>query len=458
VTTSDAELWDDLLFAIEDSRVVPIVGRDLLTLETASGPRLLHHVVAERLAADLGIPTSGFPAGFDTNDVICAYDGFHGDPTAIAPRVLRVLKGLRVDVPEPLRLLAEIPNFQLFVSTSFDDLLERALVEVRGRRPAVVAFPAASSQTDFHDDLIQTHGSVVFHILGRASASSSFAVTEGQVLEQMHELMSGARRPEGLIARLQESHLLILGVSFPDWLGRFLLRLARSKPLWDSRPIMEIIADGGSGQAEFAGFVRHFSPQKSRLFTAGSPFELVREMHRRWFERHPAAAVTGDTTRLMAQAERPEPMEPGAIFVSYASEDRPLALRLADGLAAGGLDVWIDRRLLPGDDYQSIIEQHIRECSAFIPVISRNTQQDDDRWFRREWRQACDRAQRYFGTDRGFLFPVVVDGTPNAELNELRRETFGRTAARAADGVPPDDLILQLDRAQKAWRRQYARV
>lgn len=457
MTSSDAELWDDLLFAIEDGRVVPIVGRDLLVVGTAQEPRLLHHVLAERLAAELKISTDGFPRDYDTNDVICAYHGFHGDPNVLTPRVLRILRGLQLDVPEPLRLLAEIPNFQLFVSTSFDDLLERAIVGARGRKPAVVSFPPASALTDFRGDLIEEHGSVVFHILGKASASAAFAVTEGQVLEHMHELMSGARRPEGLITRLHESHLLILGVSFPDWLGRFLLRLARSKPLWDSRPIMEIIADGGAGQAEFAGFVRHFSPQKSRLFSAGSPIDLVRELHRRWFERHPAAVPTrlGET---LGDGEQPERMEPGAIFVSYASEDRPSALRLADGLTAGGLDVWIDRRLMPGDNYQSIIEQHIKECSAFIPVISRNTQQDDERWFRREWQLACDRAKKNFGSDRSFLFPVVVDATPNSELKELRRETFGCTAARVTDGVPPGDLVSELDKAQKAWRRQFARA
>ena len=446
MTVAESELWDDLLFAIEDGRVVPMVGRDLLVIDTPAGPRLLHHVLAERLAADLGIATDGLVAGYDTNDVICAYEGFHGDPTAITPRVLRILRSLALTVPEPLRLLAEIPNFQLFVSTAFDDLLERAIVDVRGRKPAVVAFPPASSLTDFDDALIESHGSVVFHILGRASASAPFAVTEGQVLEQMHELMSGARRPEGLIARLQESHLLILGVSFPDWLGRFLLRLARSKPLWDSRPIMEIIADGGRGQAEFAGFVRHFSPQKSRLFTAGPPIDLVRELHRRWFERHPASG-SSSSIRPSSTGEKPEDMAPGSIFVSYASEDRRSALQLADSLAAAGLDVWVDRRLMPGDDYQSVIEQHIRECCAFIPVLSRNTQRDDERWFRREWRQACDRAQRYFGMDRGFLFPVVVDDTPNHDLNELRRETFGRTAVRT-------EVATRRPNSSRSWTKR----
>ncbi len=453
---TDSDLWEDLILAIEEGQVVPIVGRDLLTVESEGKPCLLHHLVAERLAADLKVATAGLPEGFDTNDVICAYEGFHGDPMAVNPRIVRILKSLKLAAPEPLSLLAEIPTFHLFVSTSFDTLLEEAIAQRRGRAPAVVAFPPASNLTDFDDSLLESHGSVVFQILGRASASAPFAVTEGQLLEQMHEFMSGTRRPEKLIARLQESHLLLLGVDFPDWLGRFFIRLARAKPLWDSRPMMEVIADNRSDQAGFAGFVRHFSPQQSRLFTVGSPVDVVRELHRRWFERHPAGADAGQ--RIAPAGEKPGGMTAGSIFISYASEDRTPAFCLADGLAAAGLEVWVDRRLSAGNDYRDVIERHIRECAAFVPVISRNTQTEDERWFRKEWAQACDRARLYFGTDRGLLFPVVVDETPNTDLNELRREIFGRTAVRAPAGAPPADLVAQLDVAQKAWRKQFRRT
>ena len=455
MVTADADLWEDLILAVEEGQVVPIVGRDLLVVETGGKPQMLHRLLAERLAVDLKVDTTKLPADFGPNDVICAYDGFHGDPMSVNPRIVRILRSMSVPVPEPLRLLAEIPTFRLFVSTSFDNLMEEAIRTVRGQAPAVVAFPPASNLTDFDESLIERHGAVVFQILGRASASAPFAVTDGQLLEQMHEFMSGTRRPDRLVAKLQESHLLLLGVNFPDWLGRFLLRLSRSKPLWDSRPMMEVIADNGEDHDDFAGFVRHFSPQQSRLFKGGSPVDLVRELHRRWFEKHPANAPA--PRRTAGAGEKPEAMAPGSIFISYASEDRAESHQLADGLIAAGLDVWIDRRLNPGDDYRDIIERHIRECSAFVPILSRHTQTDDERWFRKEWAQACDRARAYFGTDRALLFPVVVDDTPNAELNELRRETFGRSAVRAPAGRVPDPLIAQLDQAQKAWRKQFRR-
>ncbi len=453
--STDTDLWEDTLLAIEEGQVVPMVGRDLLVVESESGPQMFHHLVAERLAAALGMSPGTLPAGFDTNDVICSYERFHGDSTEFNSRVVRIVKDLKVPVPEPLRLLAEIPKFSLFISTTFDTLLEEAISQVRNRKPAVVAFPPASSLTDFDEALLEKNGSLVFQILGRVSASAPFAVTEGQVLEQMHDLMSGPRRPDKLIARLKESHLLILGVGFPDWLARFLVRFARAKPLWDSRSIMEVIADTERPQKDFAFFLHHFSPQQSRVFTAGTPVEFVRELHRRWFERNPATNPSGSIAGL--DGGKPAHMSPGSIFISYASEDRDAAFRIADDLTGAGLEVWVDRRLKPGDDYRYLIERHIRDCAAFIPVLSRHTQTDDARWFRREWEVSREIASFYFGTDRAFIFPVVVDETPNNELIEFKHDLFRRSAVRALSGSVPAELTEQLDRAQKAWRKQFTR-
>jgi hypothetical protein len=452
--SNDTTVWEDILLAVEEGQVVPIIGRDLLVVNTEAGPQLYHRLVAERLAAELKIPTEQFPAQFDTNDVICAYAKFHGDSTGFSPRVVRIVKELKVPLPEPLLLLAEIPKFSLFVSTTFDTLLEEAIFKVRGRKPTVVAFPATSSLTDFDDALLEQSGSLVFQVLGRVSASAPFALTEGQMLEQMHNFMSGPRRPDKLIARLKESHLLLLGVAFPDWLSRFLLRFARAKPLWDSRPIMEVIVDGGPPQKDFGFFLSHFSEQ-SRFFES-SATDFVSELHRRWVERNPATQPSENVANN--GVEKPTRMPSGSIFISYASEDRVAAFRLADQLSASGLEVWVDRRINPGDNYRYLIERHIHECCAFVPVLSRNTQTDQPRWFRKEWELAArDLAPEYWGLDRGVFFPVVVDDTPNNELVEFKRKLFGSTsAARAPEGSAPAEFIQQLDQAQKAWRKTRA--
>jgi hypothetical protein len=459
MSTPDPDFWENFLDALEERRVVPIVGRGLLTVETPSGPRPYYHLVAERLAVELGVDTASLPVPFDTNDVVCASLGFKGDSDEVNPKVVKVLKGLSVPVPEGLRLLTEIPAFQLFLSTTFDTLLEDAVKAQRGRAPVAISYPPTTNVIDFSEDLLEGNGSVVFQLLGRASASARFAVTEGQMLEQMHDLMASPGRPEKLINRLRESHLLILGVGFPDWLSRFLLRLSRAKPLWDSRMIMEIIADDAASGQEFSSFLQHFSPKKSHLFTETSPLDFVREMNRRWFERHPRHQAPAAEP---AASRKPDDMAGGSVFISYASEDRAAAFRLADQLIAAGVEVWVDRRLDPGDEYAPIIERYIKRCCAFVALISKHTQTRGRSWFRQEWQLACSLTRGDFGTGRVFLFPVVIDdtrasGAGSDEVNDQCRELFGRTAAKAPDGVLSPELVATFNEVQKAWRKEQKR-
>jgi hypothetical protein len=55
VATLDEDGWEDLLNYIEERRVVPIIGPELLKVETDTGPRLLYDWLAERLAGKLNV-------------------------------------------------------------------------------------------------------------------------------------------------------------------------------------------------------------------------------------------------------------------------------------------------------------------------------------------------------------------------------------------------------------------
>lgn len=445
--------WQDLLYAIEEGKVVPIVGRDLIIVNTKDGPQPFHRVVATRLAQEMGIPDNLLPPDFDINDVACLQKDFLKNPADLNRAVNRILRSLTFEPAEPLRTLAEIAPFELFISTTVDMQMEDALTQVRGCRPAIASFPPANDMLDFDEAALKTQGSFVFHILGLVSASSDFAVTEGQMLEQMHHFMTAEGRPQKLIARMQKSHLLIIGVSFPGWLARFLLRVARNKPLWEGRQITEVFADAGSLKSDFAEFLEHFSSQQSHIYTSGTPLDFVRELHTRWFQLHPRGESSQPT-------EAPSDWTPGCVFISYASEDREAAFRLAGELTKAKVEVWIDRRLTPGDDYNARIRYHIKESAAFVAVLSRHTNNEagPGRYFGREWYEACEVNKGFTGQDRRFLFPVIVDGSPPGTLGAMQKEIFGTSAAIAPGGEPAPALVEEIDSAQKAFRRVTARA
>jgi hypothetical protein len=57
----DEDAWDDLLNFIEERRVIPIVGPELLRVDTDQGPRLCSSWLAEKLAARLSIDVTNCP-------------------------------------------------------------------------------------------------------------------------------------------------------------------------------------------------------------------------------------------------------------------------------------------------------------------------------------------------------------------------------------------------------------
>lgn len=70
------------------------------------------------------------------------------------------------------------------------------------------------------------------------------------------------------------------------------------------------------------------------------------------------------------------------LFISYSSKDREFAMRLADDLARIS-NVWIDREGLQGGlEWEQAIESAIKECVAFLIVISPDSNNSD--WVARE--------------------------------------------------------------------------
>src|SRR5665213_4496387 len=71
----DEDAWDDLLNYIEEHRVIPIIGPDLLHVQTDNGLRPLYEWLAEKLAVRLSVDIVGLPQPLTLNDVMCCFLG-----------------------------------------------------------------------------------------------------------------------------------------------------------------------------------------------------------------------------------------------------------------------------------------------------------------------------------------------------------------------------------------------
>jgi len=419
---SGTGFWDDLLEYIDESRVVPVIGADLLRVEHEGRRVCLDLLIAQRLAARLDVSPGGLPEDDALNAVISRYIEAGGSREDIYVRLNKALKDAPLPVPPALRKIAEISHFNLFVTTTFDAVLEQAIGEVRGIGPAAVA-SIAYAPNDVQDlpaPMARLDRPTVFHLFGRLSAFPDYALTEEDLLEFFYALQSEERRPKKLFQELRNNHLLLIGNRFPDWLARFFIRLARGGRLSEPRErgSSEIVAYRVAGQdRNLVLFLKNFS-KRTKVYTGGGAEEFVDELVERYRSRHPAAAPV-PSTDLPARAQAggaaaPGSPQPGSVFLSYAREDQEAVRKIRDALEAANVDVWFDeKRLEAGDEYTVKIRRQIKACSLFVPVISASTQARMEGFFRREWKWAADRAED-IAAGVPFILPACIDDTPDA--------------------------------------------
>ena len=437
------DVWEDLLNYIEEKRVIPIVGPELLKVETETGPRLLQDWLAEKLAARLNVDPAPLAKPLSLNDVVCAYLANHGRREEAYTRLRTIMRESSFAPPLPLRQLAEITDFNLYISMTFDPLLEQAVNAVRfggAANTEVVAY-APNRVADLPVERDDLQRPVVYHLLGRLSASPTYVISDEDMLEYVCALQSEHLTPEKLFHALEHSHLLVIGSDFSNWLARLFLRMTKRRRHSDPRDEGEIIADSHSlTDVRLVSFLQQVSV-RTRMFSGAE--EFVAELHRRWLARRSGAAVAPEGAAPSRFLPPTREMPENAVFISYAREDLAAVQKLKAGLDAAGITTWFDmERLESGDDYDRKIRGNIARCSFFLPVVSATPQRRHEGYFRREWSYAVDRT-RGMADGAVFILPVCIDGTTEADA--VVPEKFKAVHfSRLPGGEPPPEFIARL--------------
>lgn len=454
---ADEDFWDDILAHLKQRVLLPVVGPQLVTVVDADRSVTLSRLIGERLLQRSRISVEWEErSGLD--HAVRAYLAAKGrDQSDRLYRVVNdILTELNPEPPESLRHLARIADVPLFISTSFDSLLARAIDDVRfaGRHLTRELWFSpnqctAEQQTNARPPAPDE--AVVFKLFGEASSTPQYAIHEEDVLEWLHALLTEtARLPEWLAYRLKESPLLFVGCQIPDWVGRFLVRLASKTRLALAGNQVFIVGSELARQPALAAFFTTFCGSTRVQVLDADPATFVAELRERWEKRNPPAAPRAPAPAAGSATVR------GDIFISYVREDAAAARRLGDAITALGGDVWLDeRRLLPGDRWEGeILESIRREVRLFVPLISTHTEQREEGYVFKEWGEAVGRARGI--PRRRFIVPIVIDadydGNPT-RYRQLPGEFTQYQFGRAPEGVPDQSLIAALTGEIRAMRR-----
>ena len=189
--------------------------------------------------------------------------------------------------------------------------------------------------------------------------------------------------------------------------------------------------------------------QAAALVRAGAPWSNVLQRLRSEGPR----ALEQDVA-APGEEERLDQMPEGAVYISYAREDRRAAERLRAGLEQV-TDVWMDEQeLIAGGGYDRGTRRNISRCSIFVPVLSRNAVRREASYFRTEWNLAVERRER-IPDGLPFIVPVIIDNLPAGAEGVPRAFREVQAAVLHGGEVTPEFLtgfVSQLRKVRTALR------
>jgi hypothetical protein len=387
--------WRGMIRSIRRGKVIPILGPDLYTASDIAGAPSFDRAIAQQLAVELGL--TDVPTGSTLREVALRALRLPGGQPGTVHRRIRALIDAIDYIPVPLSQLAEISGFSLYVTTGYDRLLQRALDAVRPEAAITRSYALDGNHEDLPDRRTG-EAPIVYHLLG--STAEDCAITEADILEHMHNLISD-ERPERLFDALRDHDLLFLGCGFPDWLARFFIRIMNGAPFApsDRRPRQAVADEWVSRDERLVLFLQHYNLAVHGITAA----QYVAALHREWTATSPAPAPGNPGTPKLVADDAP------AVFLSFPSEDRDVIRAIATRLKASGINAFFDEQdIEPADEWDRVIRDNLAGSALFVPFISRHSEAGGRRYFWSEWRLAAEVDRREPPGAR-YILPVALD-------------------------------------------------
>ncbi len=440
--------WDQLLADIHKRQVLPIIGPALVTVDVGGPSQPLIDAIVPDFTKEHGIE---YQPGMTLNEAACKFLEREGQSKRkdLYNTVTRLISDRsHAAVPQGLLDLAAITGFDVFVTTTFDGFLTRALTQARpGWSPTkgrAVLHP--STVVDVPQPL---PGTFLYHILGATDQHASFAIWEEDYMEYLAALLMGPQdNLKNLIGLLRNRSLLLIGSPFHDWFVRFFLFIAKRSGI--------AVRNDATG----AYLADNFHADHPMVFyfdkVIGSPRVLpmdpcafVKELRQRWQKKY--ALSSHDLIESL-----PTDMPRGYVFISYASEDKEAAFNLALGLHNAGIPVWLDKvRLQAGTEWETALRRAVKQRAAlFLSLISSTTEgfTDDEgsaRFVMKERQWAAER------NEPGLMFylPVLISEGTRTQLREP--EIFRRLqCAKLPEGKVTPDFIARIAACMEEYREK----
>ncbi len=290
-------------------------------------------------------------------------------------------------------------EFPLIVTTACFNYVEKII-----NRDATVKYETVNYErrgNNARPDLLENISSTkyVYHLFGSADSSRrDWVYNEDILLDFLHNLHSTDYTCKNLSEYASEtrSSILLLGCGLPDWLFRFIwYPIGHSDQ--ESRDGLWLRNDDCNPELNhFLQNIRYSPVTEVNEF-------LTRTTEIKESEKNHSAKSAGKHQRY-------------DFFISYAGEDRDIAVRLYENLLSKGYVVWFDQNgeseIRWGAKYTSKFSEGINVSEHAITIITENYirgVQDTGRGLCTETRLIKEKALRVDSENFNFVMPLIIE-------------------------------------------------
>lgn len=305
------------------------------------------------------------------------------------------------EIEPSLMQLLETRCFRVVITTAIDPYLEIAMEKVWGKGCFDVV-QIENAQQLFKQVVFDEFGvsrPVLCYVFGKADPNhpnSRFVLSENDAMEKISTWFKKYDTNK-FLDYVKNFQLLSVGSKFDDWMFRFFWYLLRGE-FGNASGGQQVAVEIKNGDNNLANYLKQ---ERVKVFPDARLF-----MH----EAIEKIKITTDIGLL--------PRQDKGVFISYAHEDRYIALPLFEKLYAAGVNVWLDEdKLEGGAEYEQRIRNAINNCEVFIPILSTQVKNDlvlqTSRWYQKEWQWAQKRRDEEVavygdGQAKFKVIPVVV--------------------------------------------------
>lgn len=326
---------------------------------------------------------------------------------AIKEAVLNAIRGndfypqFDAEIEPSLMQLLETRCFRVVITTAIDPYLEIAMEKVWGSGGFDV-IQIENAQQSFRQVTFDEFGvsrPLLCYVFGKADANSPnsrFVLSENDAMEKISTWFKKYDTNK-FLDYVKNFQLLSVGTKFDDWMFRFFWYLLRGE-FGNASGGQQVAVEIKNGDNNLANYLKQ---EKVKVFPDA-----------RQFMREAIGKINAATDINLL------PRKDNGVFISYAHEDRYIALPLFERLHAAGINVWLDEdKLEGGAEYEQRIRSAIKNCKVFMPILSSQVKDDltrqPQRWYQKEWQWAQSRRNEEAavsgdGHARFKVIPVVV--------------------------------------------------